>query len=87
MLKFNLGITSQKNQSKAIKIRQKYSSFNYLFLGTIVLSISGISLANFSIDPYDIFRHNKLWESNLTKPEKSNQDRLYKTIDIINISF
>ena len=85
MLKFNLGITSQKNQSKAIKIRQKYSSFNYLFLGTIVLSISGISLANFLIDPYDIFRHNKLWESNLTKPEKSNQDRLYKTIDIINI--
>ncbi|MGK7954363.1 MAG: hypothetical protein AB4063_03725 [Crocosphaera sp.] len=40
---------------------------------------------NFSIDPYDIYRHNQPFESRLSKPEKVKHDRLYKTLDVINI--
>ena len=68
-----------------MKTLRKTVSFNYLFLTTVILSISGISLANFVVDPYDIFRHNQPFKSPLTKPEKLDHGRLYKAIDIINL--
>ena len=85
MINFNLGTTSNDKKQKPINIVQKSASFNCWLLGTILLAISGISLANFLIDPYDIYRHNQPFELTLVKPEKSNHDRLYKTIDIINL--
>lgn len=74
-----------KKRAKSLKVVKKSASFNCFFLGTILLSVAGISLGNFIVDPYDIFRHNQPFESPLIKPEKSNHGRLYKTIDIINI--
>ncbi|MDJ0843429.1 MAG: hypothetical protein QNJ08_04245, partial [Crocosphaera sp.] len=64
---------------------QKSGSFNYLFLATIILSFAGVSFGNFLVDPYDIFRHNQPFNLTLNKTEKNNHDRLYKTIDVINI--
>lgn len=85
MLNFNLEITSHQKKRKLDNTVQKAASFNYLFFGTILLGIGCISFGNFVIDPYDIFRHNNLFELQLRKPEKIEQDRLYKTIDVINI--
>ncbi|WP_107667513.1 hypothetical protein [Cyanothece sp. BG0011] len=85
MLNFNREITFHKKKSKLTNHVQKATSFNYLFFGTLLLGITGISLGNFLIDPYDIFRHNNPVDLKLRKPEKIEQDRLYKTIDVINI--
>ncbi|MGK7938879.1 MAG: hypothetical protein AB4062_01705 [Crocosphaera sp.] len=85
MLNFKFNIKSQTDQSKPINLVKKYTRFNYFILGTIFVSLTSISLFNFLVDPYDIFRHNHWWELNLTKPEKPKHDRLYKTIDIIHL--
>ncbi len=85
MLNFNFKINSHQEKSKSTNIVQKSASFNYLFLGTILLSFAGISFGTFLVDPYDLFRHNKPFDVQLQKTEKINHDRLYKTIDVINI--
>ncbi|MDJ0601544.1 MAG: hypothetical protein QNJ37_22200 [Crocosphaera sp.] len=85
MLNFNSGVASSQTKSKLSNTVQKSASFNYFFLGTVLLSIAGISFANFSIDPYDLFRHNQPFDLKLDKTEKINHDRLYKTLDVIHI--
>ncbi|MGB5594874.1 MAG: hypothetical protein WBM32_15720 [Crocosphaera sp.] len=86
MINFNLRLTSTQKKSKAANLVKKTSQFNYLLLGTIALSSLGISLGNYLIDPYDIFRYNNIFYLKLIKPEKLSYDRLFKTIDIININ-
>ena len=85
MLNFNLSIMSKKEKSKPNNSAQKSGDFNYLFLGTIILSFAGVSFGNFLVDPSDIFRHNQPFNLTLNKTEKNNYDRLYQTIDVINI--
>jgi hypothetical protein len=85
MINFNLRFASSQKKSKKANLVKKTSQFNYLLLGTIALSSLGISFGNYLIDPYDIFRYHKFVDVKLIKPEKLSYDRLFKTIDIINI--
>ncbi|MEL4893863.1 hypothetical protein [Crocosphaera sp. Alani8] len=85
MLNFNSQIALAKKRLKPNSLDKKYTSFNCFFLGTLVLSVTGIVLGNFLVDPYDVFRHNKPFDLKLQKTEKIEQDRLYKTTDVINL--
>ncbi|MEA5509117.1 hypothetical protein VB715_05005 [Crocosphaera sp. UHCC 0190] len=82
---FSRSETSLKQKKGKALTWNTYSQFNLLFLSTLMLSLTGVSLVNFIVDPYDIFRYHNPLEAKLVKPEKLNYDRLYKTIDIINI--
>lgn len=77
----DLSTTSQlKPQSS-----HRYFQFNRLFLLSILGIVGLVGLINFLVDPYDIYQTPKVVGINNSKPEKNNNDRLYKAVDIIRI--
>ena len=72
---------NQINMTKRIK----YKYFNLIYLSFILVSMLGVGLFNYIIDPYGIFNQFYLTKLNDIKPKKDDNDRLFKAVDIINL--
>ena len=74
---------THKNKTVFSSISKKYRSFNRLFLGTVLLSILGVGGLNIWLDPYGVFKTHKVQGLNQDKPRQRDNDRIFKTTDII----
>lgn len=63
----------------------KYRQFNLLLLLFTSLPIVTVSGVNWLVDPYQVFNTPNFLGINHIKPEKDNNDRLYKALDIIRL--
>ncbi|MGK7931297.1 MAG: hypothetical protein AB4041_07675 [Microcystaceae cyanobacterium] len=73
-----------KSQSKQIR-RNSYLKFNQLLLTTIFTILSAVVGINWLVDPYGIFKTPKIQGFNQDKPQRADNDRLFKTADIIHV--
>lgn len=67
------------------KNSDKYNQFNLWFFLSVMTSLGLAGLFNLVIDPYGLYKTPNLWGINQVKPEKNDNDRLVKAIDIIRI--
>lgn len=63
----------------------KYKIFNLLFFMALAIPTLSVGLFNFIIDPYGIYNSSDFFGINHEKPEKDNNDRLYKAVDIVRL--
>ncbi len=64
---------------------KKYRRFNLAFLVATSIPMIAVGLFNIIVDPYDAFDTPNFLGVNHSKPDKDNNDRLYKALDIIRI--
>jgi hypothetical protein len=74
---------SQKKRSNVPS--KKYRNFNLLFLMATATPMLFVGAFNFIVDPYDIFNTPNYFGINHSKPQKDNNDRLFKAIDVTRI--
>ena len=65
--------------------QKKYCRYNWIFLLSVFLPVVTVGIFNIIVNPYDVFDTPNLLGINHSKPRKDNNDRLFKTIDIIRI--
>jgi hypothetical protein len=79
-------IARHSHQSQSKKIRNKsYLKFYRLLLVTIVALLSTVAGINWLVDPYGIFKTKEIKGLNQNKPQRADNDRLFKAADIIHI--
>ncbi len=78
-------ITKSSNRIKSKKLVKinPYQKFYLTFFLITLMPILGASIFNYIIDPYGIFNSPKLQKFNDAKIKKDDNDRLFKTVDII----
>lgn len=77
-------ITTRKSPTTTRK-SPSYSYFNKLLFFSIFAVLSGVAGLNWLVDPYGVFRVSKVQGFNHEKPQKFDNDRLFKTTDIIHL--
>ncbi|MDE5122453.1 MAG: hypothetical protein O4965_21285 [Trichodesmium sp. St19_bin1] len=77
-------LTGEKTE-KYMGNQKKYCRYNWIFLLSVFLPVVTVGIFNIIVNPYDVFDTPNLLGINHSKPRKDNNDRLFKTIDIIRI--
>lgn len=84
--RLNLGFSTGWLKGKARKSPgKKYRRFNLAFLAAAFIPTLSVGLFNVVIDPYDVFNTPNFFGVNHSKPDKDNNDRLFKALDIVRI--
>ena len=77
---------SQRQKKKTLVRKQKkFKVYNWIFFITAFVPMLSVGLFNWAIDPYDLFNTPNWWGVNHEKIKKDNNDRLFKTADIIRL--
>ncbi|MGB3511951.1 MAG: hypothetical protein WBA93_22475 [Microcoleaceae cyanobacterium] len=78
-------VLSAQKAEKSVLNKKKYRRYNWMFLLSAFLPVVAVGVFNIVVDPYDVFNTPNFLGINHSKPRKDNNDRLFKTADIIRI--
>lgn len=70
-------------QKKRNSLTKKFRKFNLIFLLATFTPMLSVGLFNIAVDPYDAFNTSNFFGINHSKPNRENNDRLFKALDII----
>lgn len=70
---------------KKLRTAEKYRNYILGVFLVTAIPLFLVGLGNWLIDPYDVFNTPDFWGLNHEKPNKDNNDRLFKAVDITRI--
>jgi hypothetical protein len=84
--RFNLNFATIWSKHKTSKsLGKKYLRFNLGFIAAALIPTFAVGLVNVVVDPYDAFNTPNFLGINNSKPDKDNNDRLFKALDVVRI--
>ena len=81
----SLSKSQQQKKKLLVRRQKKFRAYNWVFFITTFIPMLSVGLFNWTIDPYDLFNTPNWWGINHEKIKKDNNDRLFKTMDIIRL--